>query len=228
MRAKTKSANAMLHAAQNILIANGAVLPENMLLPKKNRDVPKFAGIERELQSRLRLTYLSVFLQFGNYTPAEAAIRAGYKEEDVADPEYVTMLLKRALEAGLVAQVEIRPRELFATEVLNSWATVIHLRDHSDNHKVRLQAALELLDLAGYRRGEKAWEPQEVTEEEMSHWTKNELIAYFTSGGDRVPQRRKAGGLTVAGSEKPANDNEGIEDAQTLDEPKSGKGMLAG
>ena len=229
MGRKPKNQNAVLHAAANILTANGVMVHSNMTLTKANRDVPKFQGIERELQARLRLTYMSVYLQWGHYTSAEAALRAGYTAEEAADPEFVATLVRRAMEAGLVAQIEVRPRELFATEVYNSWATVIHLRDHSDNHKVRLQAALELLELAGFRRGERAWDPQEVTEDEMAQWTKAELIAYFTSGGEKIPQRRNAG-LTVAGEEVQPDGNEGIEEAQTVaEEPqRSSKGMLAG
>lgn len=217
--------NRVRHAAVRVLQSAGVMLDANMIIPKsKGGQVPKFEGLERELQARLRLTYMSVFLQWGNYTPAQAALRAGYPKKDADDPEFVATLVKRALEAGLVAQVDIRPKDLFMTEVYNSWATVIHLRDHSDNHKVRLAAALKLLELAGFKYGEGAWDTKEVTEDEMSHWTKKELIAYFTSGGEQIPERRK----TEFGLTEVQGGNDGFEDAQTVDEPRKGKGMLAG
>lgn len=166
----------------------------------------------------LRLIRFALYRAMG-FGKTASARRAGYAETSIRNSEFLDALERRVAEQGIIADIEIPLAQLLHTQVSLSFATLVHLRDHSESEKVRVDAAKHLLALAGYspQTAVKSG-PDEEALKEIASWTRDEQKRYLTFG--QVPQRLELPPETQEVQEQPAQEAE-------VDPEHPHKGMLA-
>lgn len=98
-----------------------------------------------------QLMFIAEYVKSSNAT--EAAIKAGYSKKTAYSQGQ--RLLKNAEIQRKIESGRLDIKAMIAEEVVHSLRTVITLRDHAENETVRLKAAQDLLDRAGFKPTDK-------------------------------------------------------------------------
>lgn len=154
--------------------------PPGPSLPQLPKSAPE------EQRETLRLIYFACYRQM-RFAPDYAARCAGYPAPLVEQEGFLAGLDRQAEASGALALLDVPNRLLYATQRHANFANMVLLRDQREDLKVSLAAAKLLANLDN----EHAFNPQEIADEEMADWSKEDLIRYIRDGAAPKLRPRK-------------------------------------
>ncbi len=130
-----------------------------------------------------QLLFVAEYIKTNNAT--KAAINAGYSPRAAEVQGHRLLSNAKIQERIKAAQADIQG--MFAKEALSSIKTILQLRDTAENETVRLKAAQDILDRAGFKPKEKVEHSGEVnTKNEQQYHVIQELVNSDEEVADRL------------------------------------------
>lgn len=144
---------------------------------------------ERLNEVNRRMRY-AVYRAALGYSMRRAAERAGYTEYQIEKTHWLYRLDATIRQSGILADVEIPMRDLFASQAPGALASIVDLMQNSKNDRVKLDAATRILAMAGYATSTTRVEAVDIAERELNKLSLKDQQKFREHG--EIPENAQA------------------------------------